>query len=234
MGEEFVVHLERHRLQAIGRDDLALRVEWVAQTIGDGLGFDILSFNGAAVIQPRKRHLLAGRNTPTLSASMGPRSFNRGNGTYGLVPLDATGVASMGPRSFNRGNCLTNKSQESRHALQWGRGHSTAETRILIVKSKLLLGRFNGAAVIQPRKQGTVEMPPTQTAASMGPRGDRRAIGTHFGGRIGAENGPTVENFACYRIGGVWSCFSGGEDAHGGRLCTDSLGLSRWHEPQGN
>lgn len=31
----------------MGRDDLASKVEWVAQTIGDGLGFDILSFDYA-------------------------------------------------------------------------------------------------------------------------------------------------------------------------------------------
>ena len=28
-----------------GRDDLAARIEWVALTCGDGLGFDILSFD---------------------------------------------------------------------------------------------------------------------------------------------------------------------------------------------
>jgi hypothetical protein len=47
LAEEFVYALERHRLKEAGRDDLALRVEWVAQTIGDGLGFDILSFDDA-------------------------------------------------------------------------------------------------------------------------------------------------------------------------------------------
>ena len=31
----------------MGRDDHASRIEWVAQTIGDGLGFDILSFDEA-------------------------------------------------------------------------------------------------------------------------------------------------------------------------------------------
>ena len=45
LGEEFVFNLERHRLTAEGRDDLASRVQWVSQTIGDGLGFDILSFD---------------------------------------------------------------------------------------------------------------------------------------------------------------------------------------------
>ncbi len=47
IGEEFVYDLERHRLKEVGRDDLASKVEWVAKTIGDGLGFDILSFDDA-------------------------------------------------------------------------------------------------------------------------------------------------------------------------------------------
>jgi hypothetical protein len=45
LGEEFVLLLERHRLRTAGRDDLAQKVQWVAQTIGDGLGFDVLSFD---------------------------------------------------------------------------------------------------------------------------------------------------------------------------------------------
>jgi hypothetical protein len=47
LAEEFVYALERHRLKEAGRDDLASRVQWVAQAIGDGLGFDILSFDDA-------------------------------------------------------------------------------------------------------------------------------------------------------------------------------------------
>jgi hypothetical protein len=47
LGEEFVVDVERHRLLSLGRDDLAAKVQWVAQTIGDGLGFDVLSFDDA-------------------------------------------------------------------------------------------------------------------------------------------------------------------------------------------
>jgi hypothetical protein len=46
LGEQFVYDLERRRLKEAGRDDLALKVQWVSQTIGDGLGFDILSFDG--------------------------------------------------------------------------------------------------------------------------------------------------------------------------------------------
>jgi hypothetical protein len=45
LGEEFVVHLERHRLLLAGRDDLSRKVQWVAVEIGDGLGFDVLSFD---------------------------------------------------------------------------------------------------------------------------------------------------------------------------------------------
>lgn len=39
--------LERHRLTAAGRDDLARRVVWASQDVGDGLGFDILTFDDA-------------------------------------------------------------------------------------------------------------------------------------------------------------------------------------------
>lgn len=42
-----MVALERLRLAAAGRDDLAVKVEWVAETVGDGLGFDVLSFDDA-------------------------------------------------------------------------------------------------------------------------------------------------------------------------------------------
>jgi hypothetical protein len=45
MGERFSLEVERKRLLAAGRDDLAARVEWVSHTCGDGLGFDILSFD---------------------------------------------------------------------------------------------------------------------------------------------------------------------------------------------
>lgn len=44
-GEAFVFHSEQNRLSAIGRDDLADRVRWVAKELGDGAGFDILSFS---------------------------------------------------------------------------------------------------------------------------------------------------------------------------------------------
>jgi hypothetical protein len=47
LGEGFVVELERRRLLRAKRDDLAQRVRWASRDIGDGLGFDVLSFDEA-------------------------------------------------------------------------------------------------------------------------------------------------------------------------------------------
>jgi hypothetical protein len=45
LGEEFAVDLERRRLLSFRRDDLAKKVKWVSESEGDGLGYDILSFD---------------------------------------------------------------------------------------------------------------------------------------------------------------------------------------------
>lgn len=45
-GESLVYEHERHRLQELGREDLSDSVRWVARDVGDGCGFDILSFSG--------------------------------------------------------------------------------------------------------------------------------------------------------------------------------------------
>lgn len=44
-GEEFALEYERYRLGASLRADLADRVEWSSREIGDGLGYDIRSFD---------------------------------------------------------------------------------------------------------------------------------------------------------------------------------------------
>lgn len=44
-GEEFVVRFEHWRLNQLGKTKLADRVEHVSQTKGDGLGYDVLSFD---------------------------------------------------------------------------------------------------------------------------------------------------------------------------------------------
>ena len=45
--EEFVLRMERQRLTAQGRPDLAAEVEWSSKERGDGLGFDIRSFDAS-------------------------------------------------------------------------------------------------------------------------------------------------------------------------------------------
>ncbi len=44
-GEEFVLAFEHHRLTKLGKRKLAERVDHVSRTQGDGLGFDVLSFD---------------------------------------------------------------------------------------------------------------------------------------------------------------------------------------------
>ncbi|WP_417398213.1 DUF3883 domain-containing protein [Gimesia chilikensis] len=45
LGEKLVFELEQYRLQLAGRDALAQKVVWASKEFGDGLGFDILSFD---------------------------------------------------------------------------------------------------------------------------------------------------------------------------------------------
>ena len=47
LGESFIVRFEQQRLARAGRADLARKVEWIADTCGDGVGFDVLSFDEA-------------------------------------------------------------------------------------------------------------------------------------------------------------------------------------------
>ena len=57
-GEQFVLDLEKRHLIEINRADLAARVEWVSQSQGDGLGYDIRSFqnDGAGKFYRGKDH----------------------------------------------------------------------------------------------------------------------------------------------------------------------------------
>jgi hypothetical protein len=43
-GERWVTNVERAELRAVGRRDLADRVEWTSRDRGDGLGYDVSSF----------------------------------------------------------------------------------------------------------------------------------------------------------------------------------------------
>jgi hypothetical protein len=44
-GEEFALNYEKWRLKALGKDNLAEKIEWISKNQGDGAGFDILSKN---------------------------------------------------------------------------------------------------------------------------------------------------------------------------------------------
>jgi hypothetical protein len=46
-GEEWVFSIEKTILLETGREDLSDKVEWVSKTRGDGLGYDILSFDAS-------------------------------------------------------------------------------------------------------------------------------------------------------------------------------------------
>lgn len=47
LGEQFVLQMEKQRMEAAGRIDLAKEVEWTSEEKGDGTGYDIRSFNPA-------------------------------------------------------------------------------------------------------------------------------------------------------------------------------------------
>ena len=171
-------------------------------------------FNGAAVIQPRKPRGSTGNRSANCRASMGPRSFNRGNrrdptvqrhrqdrrrfnGAAVIQPRKRhrglsrhRQAASMGPRSFNRGNRRLRTRRQLDRPLQWGRGHSTAETVPLSVGSRAT------AASMGPRSfnRGNAAYDhATEPSASMGPRSFNR--GNDVTGRRVDNANPLARRF---------------------------------------
>ena len=45
LGERFIFEVEKRRLICVGRDDLAKEVCWISRDVGDGVGYDIRSFD---------------------------------------------------------------------------------------------------------------------------------------------------------------------------------------------
>ena len=88
-------------------------------------------------------------------ASMGPRSFERGNQRItARMPRDDE--ASMGPRSFERGNAGVRQAsaRRIRPQLQWGRAHSSAE-----ISSAVRSSALRGDAALQwGRAHSSAEM----------------------------------------------------------------------------
>ena len=101
-------------------------------------------FNGAAVVRPR-REPADRRPAAAAHASMGPRSFDRGERDRDVREARPSG-ASMGPRSFDRGE-------------QPGPPHQLAASAC-----------FNGAAVVRPRREIEATRDDMHELASMGPR----------------------------------------------------------------
>lgn len=68
IGEELTIKIEKTRLEAEGRSDLADKVEHVSKTIGDGLGYDVKSFENTGGIYVDKyievKTTTGGKNKP--------------------------------------------------------------------------------------------------------------------------------------------------------------------------
>ena len=73
-GEEFVVRFEVARLAHAGKEGLAGKVERVSETRGDGLGFDVLSFDesGRERLIEVKTTAFNFRKQPKLFCTQGP------------------------------------------------------------------------------------------------------------------------------------------------------------------
>ena len=159
-------------------------------------------FNGAALIRARKFRELSGRfRGPDCSlqwgrahssaeiglelaeqspqavhdASMGPRSFERGNRCRYRSEAAVADGASMGPRSFERGNLAPSKRCAIRAASMGPRSFERGNSAI---EFTALLGcrtGFNGAALIRARKYADSEACAYgHLSASMGPRSFER------------------------------------------------------------
>lgn len=87
-GEELVVKFEQYRLAKAGRDRLAEKVEHVSRTQGDGLGFDVLSFDadgGERFIEVKTTTFA--RETPFYASSSEIRFARKNAERYALFRL---------------------------------------------------------------------------------------------------------------------------------------------------
>jgi hypothetical protein len=84
-GERWVVELEREMLRRGGRADLAARVDHVASRLGDGLGFDVLSFDlRGNELRIEVKTTRSGRNTPFVLTRNEIRISKEDPGSYRL------------------------------------------------------------------------------------------------------------------------------------------------------
>jgi Domain of unknown function (DUF3883) len=105
LGEEWALEFERRRLHDGGRPDLARRIEWVSETRGDGVGYDIASFDASA-----KRRLIEvkttglGRHFPFLVTVNEVRVSEREAAAYNLYRIFDFGTQ---PRLYSLPGALT-------------------------------------------------------------------------------------------------------------------------------
>jgi uncharacterized protein DUF3883 len=89
MGEEWVVEFERRRLtDELRRPDLAKHIEWIASTRGDGVGYDVTSFNedeSARLIEVKTTGL--GKEFPFMVTANEVRVSHREHKSYHLYRL---------------------------------------------------------------------------------------------------------------------------------------------------
>ena len=88
---------------------------------------EMAGFNGASVFQPRKGGPDRAPRTPSWVLQWG-LGLSTEEGTAPYAPTGISKTASMGPRSFNRGRLRGRSTTNSRKTkLQWGLGLSTEE-----------------------------------------------------------------------------------------------------------
>src|SRR6185437_2091410 len=97
-GEELVFHHERERLQQLDRPDLARKIRWISEELGDGAGYDILSFDASG-----KERLLEVKTT--VGADVTPFYITRNELSVAAVRPDAFRLCrvfdfSLHPRMF--------------------------------------------------------------------------------------------------------------------------------------
>lgn len=84
-GEQFVLEVEKRRLKAHGRQDLADTVTWVSEDQGDGAGFDIASFDVEGTPRLIEVKTTNGAATASFMVTANEVEVSRANpGTYWL------------------------------------------------------------------------------------------------------------------------------------------------------
>ena len=127
-------------------------------------------FNGADVFQRRRRSHSSLVQPKPKHASMGPTSFNVGDGNGGdLTPRECCRL-QWGRRLSTSETMPSAPGMPSAPALQWGRRLSTSETWFDREASRKRQDRFNGADVFQ-RRRPLIHRSPNRPVrlASMGP-----------------------------------------------------------------